>query len=261
MRKIVSVISGKGGSGKTTLSVNLASALTALGKRCLLIDCSFGVRNCDIPMGASDSVLYNLCDVLALEISPEDAVVQGNEEYIPDYIGASLKKTPADFKEKFSHLVTDGFGDYDFLVLDTPSSTGEELEACVEVSDIVLAVTTEEAFSVANTALVLSSSGDLSKKQVYTVINRAEHVPGYNPDGFYEDIVNETGYPLIGLIKEDSNVLSLLEKGDPIARYDTPAGREIENICKRICNIYVSPSKISLTEKLFDKNKLSLKQK
>jgi len=261
MRRVVAVISGKGGSGKTTVAVNLASALTMLGKKCLLIDCSFGVRNCDIPVGASDSILYNLSDVLTETVECEDAIVSGNGKDVPDYIGSSLQKIPEDFEKCLCNLIENNFGEYDYIVFDTPSSCGKEFEVCTGLSDVIVAVTTEDSLSVSNTALALSSVADISSKKVYTLINRAGSIPGYNSEGFYEDIINEIGYPLVGLVKEDSNVLPLLEKGEPIAKYDTATGREFENICKRICNIYISPSKTNLTGKLFDKNKLILKQK
>ena len=69
MAEIVSVISGKGGTGKTSLCAAVASCLAAGGARVLCIDADVGLRNLDISLGMSDE-----------PILPFTAVMRGEKE-------------------------------------------------------------------------------------------------------------------------------------------------------------------------------------
>ena len=62
-RKIV-ITSGKGGVGKTTVAVHLASCLAKRGQRVLLCDADFGLNNIDVVTGVENSVTYDLVDII-----------------------------------------------------------------------------------------------------------------------------------------------------------------------------------------------------
>ena len=59
----VSVISGKGGTGKTTLCAGIAACLAAEGKRVLCIDADIGLRNLDIALGMAEQPAVAFTDV------------------------------------------------------------------------------------------------------------------------------------------------------------------------------------------------------
>ena len=62
--QVLTVTSGKGGVGKTTVTANLASALAMLGKRVTAIDADIGLRNLDVVMGLENRIVYDLVDVV-----------------------------------------------------------------------------------------------------------------------------------------------------------------------------------------------------
>ena len=62
-RKIV-VTSGKGGVGKTTLTVNLGIALADVGLRVALVDADFGLNNLDVVLGVENKVNYSIVDII-----------------------------------------------------------------------------------------------------------------------------------------------------------------------------------------------------
>ena len=64
MGTAVMVTSGKGGTGKTSLTAGVASCLAALGRRVLCIDVDIGLRNLDLPLGMSDRAFR--CDGFSL---------------------------------------------------------------------------------------------------------------------------------------------------------------------------------------------------
>ena len=62
-RKIV-VTSGKGGVGKTTVTVNLGVALANLGQKVVLVDADFGLNNLDVVIGIENKIDYDIVDVI-----------------------------------------------------------------------------------------------------------------------------------------------------------------------------------------------------
>jgi len=62
--QVLTVTSGKGGVGKTTVTANLATALAMLGKRVTAIDADIGLRNLDVVMGLENRIVYDLVDVV-----------------------------------------------------------------------------------------------------------------------------------------------------------------------------------------------------
>ena len=74
--ELIAVLSGKGGTGKTSVCAGIAVALAAEGKRVLCIDCDVGLRNLDISLGMTESGALSFLDVLeetTLTISTIDA--------------------------------------------------------------------------------------------------------------------------------------------------------------------------------------------
>lgn len=258
MAKIITVISGKGGSGKTTVAVNISAGFKLIGKRSLLIDCSFGVRNDDIPLNCTSSLLYNIGDILSGEAEFEDALIEGSESYMPDFIAASVNEIPQHFNTQLARMLKKISHHYDFIVFDTPAAVGCEQRECCSLADIILAVSAEDTLSLQNTSLCIRRMTAVSNKEIYLILNRADFSAA-NSGLSCEEIADESGAKLIGIIREDEFVAQSLIKGDPIIRYDTYAGRELENICRRLCNEYISPAKQTLSERLFDKNRLVLK--
>ena len=75
MGTVIVITSGKGGTGKTSLTGGAASCLAALGRRVLCIDLDIGLRNLDISLGMTDRALMDFTDVLSGRCSLERAAV------------------------------------------------------------------------------------------------------------------------------------------------------------------------------------------
>lgn len=73
--QVIAVTGGKGGVGKTNVSVNLAMALAELGRRVVLMDADLGLANVDVQLGLRPRA--TLADVLADECELRDVLVQG----------------------------------------------------------------------------------------------------------------------------------------------------------------------------------------
>ena len=73
--RVIAVASGKGGVGKTSVSVNLAMALVHAGQRTLLLDTDLGLANVDVMLGLSPQ--FTLADVFAGRCELQDTLLEG----------------------------------------------------------------------------------------------------------------------------------------------------------------------------------------
>ena len=62
--KVITITSGKGGVGKTTVTANLAAALAMQGHKVVAIDADIGLRNLDVVMGLENRIVYDLVDIV-----------------------------------------------------------------------------------------------------------------------------------------------------------------------------------------------------
>ena len=84
---IISVASGKGGVGKTCITINLAASLSAKGRKVLVIDCDLGLANIDIMLGINPR--RNLKDVIFGDVDVHEVVLgQGGLRLAPRKLGS-----------------------------------------------------------------------------------------------------------------------------------------------------------------------------
>ena len=121
--KTIMVASGKGGTGKSTVSVLLGARLAAKGRRVLLVELDSGLRSVDIISGVYGKTVYDIEDVLCGRCSGEKAVVES-----PLYPGLSVISAPyeggAVTVEGLRALCRAMGSFFDYLILDTAAGMG-----------------------------------------------------------------------------------------------------------------------------------------
>lgn len=121
--KVIMVASGKGGTGKSTLSVLLAAELAAAGKRTLLIELDSGLRSVDIIAGVCGKTVYDIEDILSGRCEADKAVVQS-----PLYPGLSVVSAPYSGgeirPEALRVMVNKMMPVFDIVLLDTAAGLG-----------------------------------------------------------------------------------------------------------------------------------------
>ncbi|RMD78619.1 MAG: MinD/ParA family protein [Gammaproteobacteria bacterium] len=147
--KVMAVTSGKGGVGKTNVSVNLALALAELGREVLLLDADLGLANVDVLLGLNPP--YSLADVVRGRRSLAEVIVQGpgGLRVVPAASGiqAMANLGPlehAGLIRAFSALE----GRVDVLVVDTAAGLSESVTAFARACQEVLVVVCDEPASI-----------------------------------------------------------------------------------------------------------------
>ncbi len=168
--KVISVASGKGGVGKTIISVNLAIVLAQRGEKVLLFDADAGFANAEILMGVTPK--NTLKDFLQKRVNLEKIIFQ--TPYQVDLISTGMDVDDLitfnlqDKSDLYNHLQRVA-SNYQFVIFDFPPGFNEELERFYASSDHLIMITASEPTSLVN---------------AYTFV-KLMTVKGVDPDGFH----------------------------------------------------------------------------
>lgn len=145
--RTLSVTSGKGGVGKTTMTVNLAKSLAEEGKKVLILDGDIGLANVDIFLGIRPQ--KTLEDFFQGEESLENIIVKAtkNIHVIPSASGLTDLKSIDVYKRKMlMDEVSMLNNTYDFLIVDTASGIDDNVQYLNStVQDVMVVITPEPA--------------------------------------------------------------------------------------------------------------------
>ena len=172
--RIIAVTSGKGGVGKSNLTVNLALAFLAEGKKTLVIDADLGMANVDVLLGTSSK--YNLLHLLDEDVVLDDVILKG--PYGLRYIsgGSGMEQagefTPAE-RDLLEEKLT-GCGELaDVILIDTGAGIGRNVLDFILAADEVILVTTPEPTAMTDAYAVMKAySMYAAKPNMRIVVNR-----------------------------------------------------------------------------------------
>lgn len=145
--RVIAVASGKGGVGKTNVSVNLGISLSKLGNRVLLMDADMGLANVDIMLGLQTR--YNLAHVLDGEKTLKEVIVEGPAglKIIPAASGIRrMAQLTAMENAGIINAFSELSGELDVLIVDTAAGIADSVVSfCRAAQEVVVVVTDEPA--------------------------------------------------------------------------------------------------------------------
>ena len=235
MSTAIVITSGKGGTGKTSLTAGLGSCLAALGKRVLCIDMDIGLRNLDLSLGLSDRALMDFTDVLCGRCALTRAAVPH-----PVIQGLSLITAPVTLPDQplsesaMRDMIRQAKGIYDVILMDSPAGLGEgfRLSCCCADRAIVVSTTDASALRDAQRTVTLLRS---RIPRIHLVVNRVQRKLLRQLHTTIDDAMDTAGLPLLGIVPEDPQVMLCANREQPlILCASRGAAMAYLNIAKRL---------------------------
>ena len=228
--KVIAITSGKGGVGKSTLTVSLGIAAASSGKRVLLIEMDVGLRGMDIMLGLSN-VVYDLGDLLEGRCNISSAIVPSPN--VPELYAIVAPVLMGQILLQDIQLLVEGLRAYfDLIFLDMPAGLGLGIRATCAVSDLALIISTPDPVCSRDGNQVvreLAARGFTSHRLIINRVNRRfiRRRVVQNLD----EVIDGVGSQLIGVIPEDPEVTLFSSSG----RLPDEKG-ELQRICRAICS-------------------------
>jgi septum site-determining protein MinD len=236
LAKVIAVVSGKGGVGKSTITANLALALAMSGQKIAVIDTDIGLRNLDILYGYSDRIYNNIIDVIEGTCTLNDALIQDKDFSNLVFLPASQIHDKSSLKSKgFTRIIDALKPEYNYIFLDVPAGIGQGLKNIIPVTESAIIVVTPDKASVLGADRI---TGILETNNIVVsdmIVNKF-NIDLLNKGGCLSiNEINEIlGLNLLGIVPDDISVLEAMNSGIPLVkRKNTPAGQAFINISKR----------------------------
>ena len=219
MGETIAVLSGKGGTGKTSVCAALATALARDGKKVLAIDCDMGLQNLDISLAMADSGAISFLDVCQgnyelsqAAISPEFPSLQFLTA--PVYCRASGVDLDA-----FRRMLRRAREEFDYILLDAPAGIDSGFELAAKFAERIILVTLADPAAVRDASRAGARLELMGKTEVRMIVNRVNARLFNTMSVTVDDVMDDAGLPLIGVIPEDRNVTLAAAFGKPLIVY------------------------------------------
>ena len=240
MGELLAVLSGKGGTGKTSVCAGVATALADGGLDVLCIDCDIGLRNLDISLGMSQLSALSFADVSQGGYSLDQAAVH------PDYpklrfLTAPMNCAAEDIDtDAFRAMLAQARKQYQYIFLDAPAGIDGGFQLAARYADRVLLVTGADPAAVRDAARAGEILELMGKTDVRMIVNRINPRMVSAMELTVDDVMDRAGLPLIGIVPEDPNVTLAAAFYKPLLKTSRRgAGAACRRIAKRVQGLRV----------------------
>ncbi len=213
MTRIIAVVSGKGGVGKTSVTANLGIAMARLGKKVIMVDTDMQMANLGLVLGMEGRPI-TLQDVLLGEASVQDAIydVQAGAKMVPS--GLSIEKFRRVDEEKLTGIIQEIAKHGEILLLDTAAGIGSDVLATLSAAQEVLVVTMPEPIAVADALkVILVAERRLGMDILGVVVNMQK---GMKQEMGVKDIQKTLQTDVLAVIPEDPQLRETSLDGKPV---------------------------------------------
>lgn len=173
----VSVLSGKGGVGKSNIALNLGYCMFRGGFPLLLMDCDLGLANLDVLLGIAPE--HNMQNLLDSDMDPREIAVHienGGFDFLPAASGVpELVEMDSDLRAMLFRKLDPLFADYDYLFMDIGAGINPTVLAFGAMTHVRLVIVTPEPTSLTDSyALMKVLSTQHGVKDFYVIVNQVE---------------------------------------------------------------------------------------
>ena len=249
MARTILIVSGKGGVGKTTTAINLASALHSYGKNVLLVDSSLTTPDIGLHLGAPVTPT-NFHHVLAGRARPKEAVYLHSSglKVLPGSISLQdmRRANPARMKKAIGKLKRYAY----FLILDSAAGFSRESLHAMQAASELIVVTNPDLPSVTNALKAAKLAEEMGKAVTGVIVTRKR---GKRNEMTLKSISHMLEIEILGVVPEDDKVRDALSNKDILllAYPNSKAAKAYKKIASRLLGNSQRTEKTGFFEGLF----------
>jgi len=214
--RVIVVVSGKGGVGKTTLVANLGIALAKKKYKVCVVDADIAMANLTLVLGMQSTPI-SLHEVLLGQATIHDAVYDGPDGLGVIPSGLSLETYRTVDSDRLAGVISTLKDEYDFVILDAPAGIEKTVQAAIGAAEEALLITRPTPPSIADVLKIKMTAQRLGTRITGVVINFARNEKG---EINRYDISKMLESPIYGIIPFDDDVRKtfLMEKPVPVCK-------------------------------------------
>ena len=236
MGELIAVLSGKGGTGKTSVCAGVSTALAAAGKRILCIDCDVGLRNLDISLGMADCSALSFLEVCRGEYPLAQAaqhITYPSLRFLTAPMNCPPDMIPL---EDFGEMLAEARRQFDYIFLDAPAGVDAGFRLAATYADRCIVVTGPGPAAVRDATRAGELLELMGKSNVRLIVNRVNGKMASAMDITVDDVMDTAGLPLLGVVPEDMNVTLAAAFSQSLLKYSRrcPAAKACQRIANRI---------------------------
>lgn len=218
MSRIIVITSGKGGVGKTTCTANLGMALAQLGRKVVLVDADFGLRNLDLLLGLENRIVYTAVEYLAGDCRLDQALVRDKRQPRLALMPAAQNRTKeAVTPEQMQKVVLELAKRHDYILIDSPAGIEMGFRNAIAAAKEAIIVTTPEIAAVRDADRVVGLLEAEGVRRIRLVVNRLRpDMVQANDMMSVEDVQDILSVPLLGILPDDERVIVSTNRGEPL---------------------------------------------
>ena len=236
MGEVLAVLSGKGGTGKTSVCAGVAAALAEEGLKVLCIDCDIGLRNLDISLGLSDCGSLSFLDVMEHHY-PLSAAVAHPAFPTLFFLTAPMNRGAEQIDpDGFCRMLRNARSEFDYIFLDAAAGLDAGFRLIAQAADRFLLVTGSGPAAVRDAGRVGELLELMGKHNVRLIVNRVDKEILKTVQLTIDDVMDNAGLPLCGIVPEDPNITLAATFGKPLSKYarKSPAMQAFRRIARRV---------------------------
>lgn len=258
MGKIIIVASGKGGTGKTTVTANIGAALAMRGNLVALVDMDMGCRNLDITLGLESSIVYDIFDVIEENCDLDEALIKDTRYENLYFIPAPQTRDTSSVEDAAVKGIWEKLSSrFDYCIVDAPAGIDGGFLYAAMGADSAILVTMPEVTALRDGDRAISVLEDMGIEDVRVVINRVRS--DMIDKGIMmnmDDCVDMLGVPVLGIVPDDEELMVAALKGTlAVSTENSRAGQAFLNIAARLMGEEVPIMEFDEKESFFDKVK------
>lgn len=235
MGELIAVLSGKGGTGKTSVCAGIAQALSQMDQKVLCVDCDIGLRNLDIALGLSEAGTISFLDVCRGEYTLDMATVHPvypNLHFLTAPIGCTADSIDS---LEFARMLNAARKQFHYVLLDAPAGIEAGFQLAAKAADRIILVTGSDPASIRDARQAGDVLELMGKRNIRLVVNRINKKMAAAMNLTVDDIMDQAGLPLLGIVPEDPNVVLAAAFRQPLLGYTHKgAAAACRRIAKRI---------------------------